>query len=909
MSDFPIFRLKIIFVCASATGTATARDGGDGREGDGREGTRGRNAASIVRAGSSSYARWARRFVPRFPRRWKSDDSFLDSRVGGNRTIDRSIAMAGGLTRAAEALRMATTSGSGIEAGAATTSAPRMIVDFAGQLTGFFTFTYEGVCWAIVAALFATNWLSRTWRRRLRKNLANAEMKHTLDSQFTTVEHGAMEWINHFLRHLWGTVAGSFADQQATDVLRGIIEGLGSQKPSFVKEVELTGLTLGTVPPTIRVYTVRYNPTLDYIQFELDVDWFADAAHGRLVAKIKLASALPSLRVPIHLTDFGLRGRILLGMRLTKRMPGVSGVDISFRGVPKVDVSVRPVGLPVADVPGLYQWIMGKIEEVICKKFLEPRRLYVDVEGKFLAKMAGADFLGPGGTLVCRVISVKGMPSENTSGYPWVEVSFNGVRRKTATRPLASLVEYGGALVFPLPSDTDWKLTVEDDTLDVGTVRVRILDRGTVGGDVYVLGEAVFGAHRRSDTGTHHVALSLGSHTKRTKYGKNTKVSTIAQIEWEVLPPIERWNPLKPAVVETRASVPLKHESVVNAADEDAEDGEDAEDDEDGGMDEFDGSDVMSGDSVPSDGPFSPPDRRLSSGSRRSSDGEPSHGEALGATAEHIFQLAKLRLLLQDERERSEGTIKKLRHEVTLAKDTLKLERERRAQELKRALLDGVKFYCHSKSSKGSLKGKETFYLRYHGAKQEFTLHRKHGVKARSIHAMKIANVSHASLGTRHFTMGVTRAQSDGERLDVKTARAREIQGFMSSNCFTILFADVTELERDFEHVRASRLEAAERSGDVEAEKTAKEMKFELPSDLTSVGMVGLDLEVPIKGNGRSAREWVDGINTLRQVYIATEFPELEKQKKSPSGTKSHERRNSANSNRSSVTDEIEAKA
>ena len=85
--------------------------------------------------------------------------------------------------------------------------------------------------------------------------------------------------------------------------------------------------------------------------------------------------------------------------------------------------------------------------------------------------------------------------------------------------------------------------------------------------------------------------------------------------------------------------------------------------------------------------------------------------------------------------------------------------------------------------------------------------------------------------------------------------------------------------------------------------------KFELPSDLTSVGMVGLDLEVPMKGNGRSAREWVDGINTLRQVYIATEFPELEKLKKSPSGTKSHERRNSANSNRSSVTDQIEAKA
>ena len=825
-------------------------------------------------------------------------------------------AMAGSLTRAAEALRMATTSSGGIEVGAAAreagtavAAAPRMVVDFAGQLMGFFTFTYEGVCWAIVAALFATNWLSRTWRRRLRKNLANAEMKHTLDSQFTTVEHGAMEWINHFLRHLWGTVAGSFADQQATDVLRGIIEGLGSQKPSFVKEVELTDLTLGTVPPTIRVYTVRYNPTLDYIQFELDVDWFADAAHGRLVTKIKLASALPSLRVPIHLTDFGLRGRILLGMRLTKRMPGVSGVDISFRGAPKVDVSVRPVGLPVADIPGLYQWIMGKIEEVICKKFLEPRRLYVDVEGKFLQKMAGADFLGPGGTLVCRVISVKGMPDEKTSGYPWVEVSFNGIRRKTATRPLASVVEYGGALVFPLPSDTDWKLTVEDDTLDVGAVRVRILDRGTVGGDVYVMGEAVFGAHRRSDTGTHHVALSLGSHTKRTKYGKNTKVSTIAQIEWEVLPPIARWNPLKPAVVETRASVPLKHESSVSRDDEDDENADENADDE--GMDEFDGSDVMSGDSVRTDGPISPPQRRLSSGSRRSSDAEASHGEALGAAAEHIFQLAKLRLLLQEEKERSEGTIKKLTHDVTLARDTLNLERERRAQELKRALLEGVKFYCHSKSSKGSLKGKETFYLRYHGAKQEFTLHRKHGVKARPIHAIKIANVSHASLGTRHFTMGVSTAQSDGERLDVKTARAREIQGLMPNNCLTILFAKVTELERDFEHVRNSRLQAAERSGDVEAEKKAEEMKFEHPSDLTSVGMVGLDLEIPIKGNGRSAREWVDGINMLRQVYVATELPELKTLvlNKSLSRSKSLERKSSVNSSQSGdANEEAEAK-
>jgi len=159
--------------------------------------------------------------------------------------------------------------------------------------------------------------------------------------------------------------------------------------------------------------------------------------------------------------------------------------------------------------------------------------------------------------------------------------------------------------------------------------------------------------------------------------------------------------------------------------------------------------------------------------------------------------------------------------------------------------------------------------------------------------------------------MGVSRAQSDGERLDVKTARAREIQGLMPNNCLTILFAKVTELERDFEHVRNSRLQAAERSGDVEAEKKAEEMKFEHPSDLTSVGMVGLDLEIPIKGNGRSAREWVDGINMLRQVYVATELPELKTLvlNKSLSRSKSLERKSSVNSSQSGdANEEAEAK-
>ena len=50
-----------------------------------------------------------------------------------------------------------------------------------------------------------------------------------------------------------------------------------------------------------------------------------------------------------------------------------------------------------------------------------------------------------------------------------------------------------------------------------------------------------------------------------------------------------------------------------------------------------------------------------------------------------------------------------------------------------------------------------TYYLRYHGYKQIFTLHKKHGVKSKPVHTLNIAHVAFAAVGTKHFTMGVAR--------------------------------------------------------------------------------------------------------------------------------------------------------
>lgn len=70
--------------------------------------------------------------------------------------------------------------------------------------------------------------------------------------------------------------------------------------------------------------------------------------------KIKFVVVLLLLCVLIYLIDFGLCGCVLMGFWFIKCVFGVLGVDVSFRGASKVDVSVRSVGLFVVDILGLY---------------------------------------------------------------------------------------------------------------------------------------------------------------------------------------------------------------------------------------------------------------------------------------------------------------------------------------------------------------------------------------------------------------------------------------------------------------------------------------------------------------------------------------------------------------------------
>jgi hypothetical protein len=71
-------------------------------------------------------------------------------------------------------------------------------------------------------------------------------------------------------------------------------------------------------------------------------------------------------------------------LRLVDRAPGVGGVEVSFVGRPNVSLQVAPCGIALGDVPGVHEFIRGKIADALKEKYVEPRRFYKDVERAFL---------------------------------------------------------------------------------------------------------------------------------------------------------------------------------------------------------------------------------------------------------------------------------------------------------------------------------------------------------------------------------------------------------------------------------------------------------------------------------------------------------------------------------------------
>ena len=723
-----------------------------------------------------------------------------------------------------------------------------------GEWKGHLLFSILIVLLSLIA-LFVLMLRKKRQRRHQREFKARKMVKDSINAEFTTVESGSFEWVNLLLRHQYKCILSQIADEHVKRVAVDILKKLDTVN-SFVGDVVLEDFSLGTTPPNVNLYVARYNPKADYVQFECDFDWDTNASHARIQAQIKPGMYLKSLNVPVHITNLSIHGKIIMGMRLVSREPGVSGVDVSFRDTPTVDVSVSPMGLPVSDIPGLHDWVISFIQNAIQKDFVEPRRLYVDVEHTYMKIAKKAQLENSNGIVVIRVMKCTNLVNRNISfGYPYASISYRGQKSRTATRPWSKRIEWGSRHEFDLPPFDDNDNDDDEDSaqmkrIDCGEVCVKILDR-TIVGSIVKLGEAIFKINRSKvvngkkcdrEAGMERVHIDLDVHGAISSRKQKKAQLTI---EWEV-------------VDANIMEQPTQHDSsdIESDLDEDA-------------FDDVEKTVVLDGDYEEETSPLLSTSGKTNSPSRRlfrateselnastptsatfkafSSTNSPS----VASSTSHLLHTAKLQRMLKEERDRFNDKISDLKQELEGTREEVELWRERRSSELRRAILEGAVFISHTKYRKLGLRRRERYRFYYNTTNNTLNWtspSSKYWFFSQRRQTLLAKDIADVQTGFSNFTIGQNlEKMTIGNEGRMKAERATH--GLNPKRCFSIILREQTEHEQiqknNSKTVKSSKSDARN-AADLEKIRAER--------------LLTIDLELPRKGNGRSSREWQTAI-------------------------------------------------
>ena len=723
-----------------------------------------------------------------------------------------------------------------------------------GEWKGYLLFSILIVLLSLIA-LFVSMLRKKRQRRYQREFKARKMVKDSINAEFTTVESGSFEWVNLLLRHQYKCILSQIADEHVKRIAVDILKKLDTVIP-FVGDVVLEDFSLGTTPPNVNLYVARYNPKADYVQFECDFDWDTNASHARIQAQIKPGMYLKSLNVPVHITNLSIHGKIIMGMRLVSREPGVSGVDVSFRDTPTVDVSVSPMGLPVSDIPGLHDWVISFIQNAIQKDFVEPRRLYVDVEHTYMKIAKKAQLENSNGIVVIRVMKCTNLVNRNISfGYPYASISYRGQKSRTATRPWSKRIEWGSRHEFDLPPFDDNDNDDDEDSaqmkrIDCGEVCVKILDR-TIVGSIVKLGEAIFKINRSKvvngkkcdrEAGMERVHIDLDVHGAITSRKQKKAQLTI---EWEVVD----------ANIMEQST---QHDSsdIESDLDEDA-------------FDDVEKTVVLDGDYEEETSPLLSTSGKTNSPSRRlfrateselnastptsatfkafSSTNSPS----VASSTSHLLHTAKLQRMLKEERDRFNDKISDLKQELEGTKEEVELWRERRSSELRRAILEGAVFISHTKYRKLGLRRRERYRFYYNTTNNTLNWtspSSKYWFFSQRRQTLLAKDIADVQTGFSNFTIGQNlEKMTIGNEGRMKAERATH--GLNPKRCFSIILREQTEHEQiqknNSKTVKSSKSDARN-AADLEKIRAER--------------LLTIDLELPRKGNGRSSREWQTAI-------------------------------------------------
>ena len=830
--------------------------------------------------------------------------------------------------------------------------------DFVGRLRGFLPQThFEWVDLGRTLLLHVDYWIliavAYAFARRLTQLAANRKLRRVKaamayarhrDATYTSVETGMLEWINHLLRHEWRAVISAAVDEQARAAMERVMRDASRMSGGLVRRAVVEEATFGVVPPDLKLYVSRYNPGEDYLQFEFDFRWDTVSSHIVIKADVSapsgghsnalggipsallstFARAVPSVRVPIHVTDLSFAGRLLLGVRLSARAPGVSGLDVSFDGKPDVSVSVQPAGVPVNDIPGVRAFVEQKIGEVFAASYVEPKRYYHDVESLFLSKnlkgipgSIDASAIGPNGALVVDVRNAERLPATSATtkaACPYLEVTYGGVTKRTPTRLNTTDPDWSTRLVFPLVSSEE---RFVGSRRRMSPLRVRVMDWSPLGEprcigaasqtvDLARLRAAAEraaparpGDRARDAAGG---ALGLARYTlplRGTRGGVlNFSLGAVGAVGAS-----ERANAL--GFRASRASEVLGSDDVFHAdgvspagafgeADDsrDVEDGDLEEDFEDDfGASAAPGTDEETRyvrEESETTNRFDHPTESITEGengegvSRRRTDdvsdpsGVGSDGGA--AAAARLVRLAKVQRARREETEALHATVTRLTTQLENVAESSSMERERRGLELRRALVEGAAFTVHTKRKPGFDPG--TYRLWYVASRKHVVWAKgaKPGSKPKLHQFVPASLVKECVPGVDAFTLGAdedpahgrqSRDEAAAERAAAKKAKKKKKKFFRGG-------PDAVRAVRRAARTATSLL-VKKQIGNHDPTRCFSLVLWKpdavenslsdtlLGSGAAGMGLATIDLELPEGGNGRGAREWCDAIMAVAE--------------------------------------------
>ena len=766
--------------------------------------------------------------------------------------------------------------------------------------------------WILIAVAFivASRVTQRSADRKLRRVKAAMDFARHRDANYTSVETGMLEWINHLLRHEWRSIVSNMVDKQATETFNQTLKDSNKMSGGVLKGAVLNELTLGVTPPDLKLYVSRYNPGEDYLQFEFDFRWDTVGSHIFINADVNatggmmssfipnamksFTNALPSIRVPIHVTDLSIEGKVLLGMRLSNRQPGVAGVDISFDHKPNVSLQIECVGVPVNDIPGVKEFIEQKIGDVFAASYVEPKRFYQDVESSFLKQfpVAGVDgnSIGDGGCLVVDVDSAERLPStnqKNKTANPYLELTYAGVTRRTVTRTNTISPSWRTRLAFPVPRQRGDEGTTgfgQDETKGESRLlplRIRVMDWSPLQEPVCI-GNAthlvdisklrknavnakstrpkdIAGDSKGGALGLQQITIPLrGSRGGLLKLSLGTVVGTSVN---DTIP--GSINSITP----TRLS---RQDSTTSTGfDPDAEE-----------YDEYVGTvetetNTPVGDHSPSTplemvrnervSPVKPIPMNNSNGS--GSDG--------GTAAFHLIKLARLQKQKRDDFDRFNSETRELRHELHGSLEQLGMEKDRRRLELRRALVEGATFTCHTKRKPGFEPGTYRFW--YVASKKQFVWAKgaKPNQKPKLHQFVPVSLIKECVVGVDEFTLGSddtsnTMKTRDEAKLQLEKQRKKNKK---KGRRFLPKHGPVGLAKKAAG--KASALLVSKKIGEHDPSRCFSVQLWKpdlvennisdtlLGSGAAGLGLQSIDLELPIGGNGRSVQEWCDAITAV----------------------------------------------